>query len=444
MSDTLVKVENLGKKFKLYNKPYDRVIEWMSAGKCLRHSETWALKDISFSLHKGESIGIIGPNGAGKSTLLKILSRSLWPTEGRFEVNGNMVSLLELGTGFHPELTGIENIFNSGRLLGFSDSFLQQKLNDIIDFAEIGEYINQPTKTYSSGMYVRLAFSLFANLEPDIYIVDEALSVGDIFFQQKCFKFLETLKKKGTAVIIVSHDMQAIRRYCDKVYILINGVIKYSGKPIDMVNLYYTLLKTGEPFKIEQSNIDMEKNLLNSVSKEINVPEDAKINVIHAKGHRRGDGRLEIVGALVCDDFGKEIKTVKTGDKVKIKIYAFAKRDIDDLTFTFQITDRLNNVIFGQNSYMVTKEIIKAANDELFIATFDIEMTLFQGLYIIAVGASHCNLERADELYDYIEGCLLLEVLKPDWRTFHGIAALNSSFNLISQRNSEFYSNSNS
>ncbi len=424
MSEAVLCVENLSKKYKLYNKPYDRLIEWLTAGNCPKHEEVWALRDISFSLKKGEAIGIIGHNGAGKSTLLKILSKALWPTDGKFEVKGNMVSLLELGTGFHPELTGKDNIFNSGRLLGFSNEFIEKKLPDIIEFAELGEYINHPVKTYSSGMYVRLAFSLFANLEPDIYIVDEALSVGDIFFQQKCFRFLQQLKERGTAIIIVSHDMQTVLKYCDRVFILQDGMFKYQGNAIDMVNLYYALFSGSGNNCVGVDDVYLANNNQETFSLK------GTNNILSAKGVRRGDKKVEIIGARFVDNVGGEIQTTKTGSWCALEIYAHAKCDIDDLSLGFQFTDRMNAVVFGQTSYMMTRKKIVANQDHYLKAVFKINMDLFEGLYTVAVAATDCQLEISNKIYDWIEGCLLLEVTKPAWRLFHGVANLHTEFDL--------------
>jgi ABC-type polysaccharide/polyol phosphate transport system ATPase subunit len=187
MSEVVVSVRDLSKRFKLYASPWGRLLEWISFGRLRCHEEFWALRDVSFEVPRGECLGIIGVNGAGKSTLLKILSRALYPTAGSFEVRGRLVSLLELGTGFQLDLTGRQNLFQSAQLLGFPEAYIRERLKAILEFAQIGEFIDRPVRQYSSGMFVRLAFSLFANLDPDVYIVDESLSVGDVFFQQRCF-----------------------------------------------------------------------------------------------------------------------------------------------------------------------------------------------------------------------------------------------------------------
>lgn len=424
MGKYVVEVKNVNKKYKFYSKPYHRLIEWGTAGALKKHDEFWALKDVSFSVEKGECLGIIGHNGAGKSTLLKILSKALWPTTGEIKVKGNMVSLLELGTGFHPELTGIQNIYASARLLGFSVEYVNNKLSDILDFSELGDFIHQPVKTYSSGMYVRLAFSLYANLEPDIYVVDEALSVGDIFFQQKCFDFLQQLRNKGAAIILVTHDMQTVKKFCDRVLILQEGSVTHEGNPLEMVNLFYTL-ENRKKVSITSSGELAEEN--STQNKTIDIPLQSKLNIDHALGIRRGEGGVEIIGVSLCDMDGKEIRTAYTGDTIILNIYAESKDNIPNLTFGYQFSDRHNTIVFGQNLYMLTRKKLTGSKGELLKVSFQIEMNLFQGLYTLMVGASDCQTEVGNLIYDWVEGCTTLEILRPSWRTFHGVAFMNSS-----------------
>ncbi len=425
--DTLIEVNGLNKTYKIYDKPYYRLAEWISGGNMKKHREFRALQDISFSVSRGECIGIVGHNGAGKSTLLKILSHALWPTSGTVDINGNMVSLLELGTGFHPELTGIQNIFNSGKLLGFTEDYLHNKLDAIIDFAELGDFIHQPVKTYSSGMYVRLAFSLYANLEPDIYVVDEALSVGDIFFQQKCFDFLHRLKESGTGILLVTHDMQTVKKYCDRVLILSEGRIVDQGDPLEMVNLFYTMNRKNGVINDTNGSSYL---VGNDDPGPIEIPIASRLNIEHAAGIRRGNGQLKILGAIIVDADNNEIRTANTGDSISIHIYAELLDDISDLTYTFQISDRHSTVVFGQNSYMIDKNRLVGKKGQIMKASFDIEMNLFQGLYTVMVGASDCQTEVGNIIYDWVEGCMTLEILRPQWRTFHGVAYMNSTFKI--------------
>ncbi|MGA2581911.1 MAG: ABC transporter ATP-binding protein [Tepidisphaeraceae bacterium] len=235
----LIEVENLCKRYKLYRRPMDRLIEWLSWGKTVRHQDFWALRDFSFKVSAGECVGIIGANGAGKSTLLRILGRTLSPTSGTFDVQGRALSLLELGTGFSPELSGRANVINTAQLLGLPEGYAQDRMADIEGFADLGEFLDRPIKTYSTGMVLRLAFSMFAFFEPDVLVVDEALAVGDVAFQRKCFRRMEELTSQSTrAVILVSHDLQSIVRLCKRVVWMDHGRMKMEGEPAAVTQEY--------------------------------------------------------------------------------------------------------------------------------------------------------------------------------------------------------------
>lgn len=238
MSEIAVNVSGLSKRFRLYSNPWHRGMEWASFGRFQRHVDFWALRDVSFQVRRGQCLGIVGKNGAGKSTLLKIISRALYATQGGFEVNGRTVSLLELGTGFHPQLTGIQNIFNSARLLGFSEDYVRGRVDAIIEFSDLGEFIHRPVKIYSSGMYLRLAFSLFACLEPDVYIIDEALAIGDASFQKKCVDRMNQMRQSGVTILFVSHDLWRVEALCDTALYMEAGRIKAFDSPPLVIRRY--------------------------------------------------------------------------------------------------------------------------------------------------------------------------------------------------------------
>src|SRR5688572_6714667 len=239
--EVVLKVKGLGKRFKIYPHPRSRIKEWLSLGTWSGHKEFWALHDVSFVLKRGESLALIGPNGAGKSTLLKILTGILYSTEGNYDVKGRVLSLLELNTGFNPELTGRQNVYYSAQLLGFPETYLQERLADIEAFAELGEFFDRPFKFYSSGMQARLGFSLFAFLECDVLIIDEVLAVGDVFFRQKCFARLEELKKQQVATILVTHSMSVVQEYCQRAIVLNKGRILFQGPSSGAVRHYLEL-----------------------------------------------------------------------------------------------------------------------------------------------------------------------------------------------------------
>lgn len=242
MSDIAISVNNVSKMYKLYENPMDRLKESLGFTKKKKYKEHFALDQVSFQVKRGETVGIIGTNGSGKSTILKIITGVLNPTQGNVEVNGRISALLELGAGFNMEYSGIENVYLNGTMIGFSREEIDAKLQDILEFADIGEFVYQPVKTYSSGMFVRLAFAVAINIEPEILIVDEALSVGDVFFQAKCYKKFEEFKQMGKTILFVSHDLGSISQYCDRVVLLNKGIVLAQGNPKEMIDLYKKVL----------------------------------------------------------------------------------------------------------------------------------------------------------------------------------------------------------
>ena len=247
-----IQVKNLEKAYKLYNKSSDRLKETLGLGRKKRHTEHYALKGVDLTIHQGETVGIIGTNGSGKSTILKIITGVLNPTGGEVTVNGRISALLELGAGFNMEYNGIENIYLNGTMIGFSEKEIGEKMNDILEFADIGEYVYQPVKTYSSGMFVRLAFAVAINIEPEILIVDEALSVGDVFFQAKCYHKFEEFKSMGKTIVFVSHDLSSISKYCDRVVLLNQGVKLGEGEPKEMIDAYKQVLVGQYPSNLHE------------------------------------------------------------------------------------------------------------------------------------------------------------------------------------------------
>ena len=248
-SKNAIEIRNLSKMYKLYNRPLDRLKDSLGLSRKKLYKEHYALKDVSFDIGEGECVGIIGTNGSGKSTILKIITGVLAPTAGTVTVNGRISALLELGAGFNPEYSGMENIFLNGTMLGFSEEEINARLDEILSFADIGDFIHQPVKTYSSGMFVRLAFAVAINIDPEILVVDEALSVGDVFFQAKCYHKFEEFKKQGKTILFVSHDLGSISKYCDHVILLNQGVMLDEGTPKAMVDMYKQLLVHQDPVK---------------------------------------------------------------------------------------------------------------------------------------------------------------------------------------------------
>ena len=236
---TVATAEGVGKYFRYYTSSFDRAVEWMTRDRVRRHEGRWVLRDVSFRVGRGESVGIVGHNGAGKSTLLKLLTGTTEPTVGRIAVEGRVAALLELGMGFHPDFTGRQNVETGGRLLGLRDREIRAHLDWIVEFSQLAPYMDQPLRTYSSGMQMRLAFALATAVQPEVLIIDEALAVGDILFQQRCFERIDGFRAAGTTLLFVSHDLGAVYRLCERVLVLESGRLLFDGAPKEGIELYY-------------------------------------------------------------------------------------------------------------------------------------------------------------------------------------------------------------
>lgn len=301
MSDIAIKMENLSKVYKLYDKPIDRMKESLSLTKKKYSRDHYALNNISFEVKKGDTVGILGTNGSGKSTLLKIITGVLTQSNGNLEVNGKISALLELGAGFNPEYTGLENIYLNGTMLGYTREQMEERVKPIMDFADIGEFIHQPVKTYSSGMFARLAFAVAINVEPEILIVDEALSVGDMRFQIKCMKKMKQMMEGGTTVLFVSHDINSIKRFCKKAIWLNRGSMKEIGEVNIVCDKYFDFLKSEDAKNKEVVSKDEIKN------EHLNIPDDK--NMI-----------AKILDFKILNKYDMEIDNVNLDEYLKIQV----------------------------------------------------------------------------------------------------------------------------
>lgn len=345
MNDIAIKIENLSKVYKLYDKPIDRLKESLSISKKNRHKDYYALKDVNLEVKKGEILGIIGTNGSGKSTILKIITGVLTPTNGTVDINGKISALLELGAGFNPEYTGIENIYLNGTMLGYTKEEIDEKLSDIISFADIGEFIYQQVKTYSSGMFARLAFAVSINVDPDILIVDEALSVGDTRFQKKCYRKMEEFKKEKT-IILVTHDIGVISKFCDRVAWIEKGHLKGVGDPIEMSKRYTAYVMQSQ----------LTKEDIENKSVEVNKSKDESIIDITGMVESYGDKKALITGIGMFQNESL-VQTVMPNENTKIKIRVEYKENIFKPIVGFTIKDRLGNIVFQSNSEVLQQEI---------------------------------------------------------------------------------------
>ena len=357
-NENAIEVRGVSKFYNLYERPQDRVKELFSLTKKKYHTLYKALDRISFTVKKGETLGIIGRNGAGKSTLLKLITGVITPSEGSIETHGEISALLELGTGFNPEYTGYENIFLNGSMRGFSDEEMQEKVKEIVDFADIGEYMGQPVKTYSSGMFARLAFAVMISFKPEILIVDEALSVGDIFFQQKCNTFMKE-EMKGVTKLLVTHDMNSIANMADRVILIDRGKIIREGKPLEVIEDYLKLLHTSV-FQSEEAAAKDEDARLNAATEAeaealaleaaAREKEKAEIGWVDAPKESIGGAQDILIDRCRMLINGEAVDVVKPGDEVRIELLLHAKKDADNIIIGYTFKDKYGNSIFAQST----------------------------------------------------------------------------------------------
>lgn len=382
MSDFAIRVKNVTKMYKLYNRHRDRLIDAFGLSRGKNYREHYALKNVNFDIKKGETIGIIGTNGSGKSTILKIITGVLHPTEGDVEIDGRISALLELGAGFNMEYTGIENIYLNGTMCGFSKEEIDSRLQDILDFAAIGDFVYQPVKSYSSGMFVRLAFAVAINIDPEILIVDEALSVGDVFFQNKCYHKFEEFKAQGKTILFVSHDLSSINKYCDRVVLLNKGDVLAEGEPSIMIDLYKQVLvnQLGDNNKAEQ----------NADSEEMHAGDLWKSHYERNPDCQEyGDQLIEIQDYAILDENDMYTSSLVKGRtfKLKVKLKANAPITVEPIS-TYTIRDSKGTVVTGTNTMYEKAEMGPMNPGDTRIVTFTQEMNLQGGQYLISFGCT--------------------------------------------------------
>ena len=379
-----ISVQDVTKIYRLYDKPIDRLLEAMSITKKTYHKKFFALDKISFEIEKGTTVGIIGTNGSGKSTILKIITGVLNPSSGNVEVEGNISALLELGAGFNMDYTGIENIYMNGTMMGFGREEMEKKLPEILEFADIGDFVHQPVKTYSSGMFVRLAFALAINVEPEILIVDEALSVGDVFFQAKCYKKMDEIRQKGTTILMVTHDMGSVIKYCDKVILLNKGSFVAEGKAGEIVDLYKKILANrfeieeeakDDKLPVEAKAADTGKLMKESLSINPNVTE-------------YGDKRAEIYDLGLIDSKGEISNLLIKGEEFTIRERIRFFADIKQPIFTYTIKDKKGTELSGTNTMFELTDIEEVHAGDSYDVEFRQKMNLQGGEYLISMSCT--------------------------------------------------------
>ncbi|WP_431029109.1 ABC transporter ATP-binding protein [Lysinibacillus sp. LZ02] len=403
--NVVISVNKLKKVYKLYNNPKDRLKESLSLTRKKYHKEFHALNNISFEIKRGETIGVIGKNGSGKSTLLKILTGVLSPTEGEVIVNGKIAALLELGAGFNPDYTGMENIYLQGTILGFSREQMAKKIQDILIFAEIGDYIQQPVRTYSSGMFARLAFAVAINVEPEILIVDEALAVGDVRFQAKCFKKFEDLKSQGVTILFVTHDVFSVRNMCDRAIWINQGVLLLEGNT-SLVTAKYMEYMNGETLSLdtvlEKDDISEEVSPSNRIT---------EFNYINRWGKEQGT----IKYVEIYNSKGKHVDVFETGERIKIVLgfEVSTNMNLETLSAAFSIKNKLGLDLIVSTTKDYESMKFKR-NHNFYEVSFDFQLALNAEEYVLNL-AIEDRQNNSPEYYDYIEGAAYFRVVSENY-----------------------------
>jgi len=375
-----IRVTGLGKAYKQYPSRWSRLAEWLIPFSPLRHHQHWVLQDLTFEIPAGEAVGIVGVNGAGKSTLLKMITGTTQPSCGQIQLQGRVAALLELGMGFHPDFTGRQNAFMAGQLLGMQVEEIEALMPQIESFAEIGEAIDHPVRTYSSGMQMRLAFSVATARRPDILIVDEALSVGDAYFQHKSFERIRNFRKAGTTLLIVSHDRSAIQSICDTAILLENGRLAMRGKPEEVMDYYNAMLAQREGQIVRQEMLA-----------------NGQVQTIS------GTGEAGIVSVRLLDAQGRSLEVAEVGQPVVLEVQTEVREDIERLVLGFLIKDRLGQAIYGINTHRQDQAISDLSAGEQVTFRFAFDMRLGKGSYSVALSLSRLDshLDRNFEWRDY-------------------------------------------
>lgn len=398
MENIAIRVENVSKIYKLYNKPSERLLDALGLSKKDKFKDHRALDHVSFEVKKGECIGIIGTNGSGKSTILKIITGVLSQTSGNVEIDGRISALLELGAGFNMEYTGIENVYLNGMMMGFTREEMDERLPEILKFADIGDFVNQPCKTYSSGMFVRLAFAVAINIDPEILIVDEALSVGDAFFQAKCYKKFEDFKEQGKTIIFVSHDISSVAKYCDRVILLNKGVKLHDGNPKETIDLYKKVILNQE-HNIESGHVLAEEK---GESDTVLWKSHYKLN---PDVNEYGTGEAEIVDFAIVDENGSYTNCIQKGTYFAIKSKVRFDTDIMEPIFTYTFKTVQGTAVTGTNTMLEKAGVGMAKAGETYVATFRQKMDMQGGEYLLSIsctGYVDGELRAYHRLYDIV------------------------------------------
>ncbi len=395
-----ISVRNLGKAYKQYPSRWARLAEWILPGGRPRHRLHWVLQGITFHVRAGESVGIVGVNGAGKSTLLKLITGTTCATTGKVVLHGRVAALLELGMGFHPEFSGRQNVLMAGQLLGYTVEEIEARMPAIEAFAEIGDFIDQPVRVYSSGMQMRLAFSVATARRPDVLIVDEALSVGDAYFQHKSFDRIRWFSREGTTLLIVSHDRQAIQAVCDRVLLLDGGNLVMQGEPEAVMDYYNAMLARGDHRTVRQQ-----------------ATVGGKVQTIS------GDGLARVKTAVLLNARGEPLEVVNVGEPLTLKVVVQVDQDLPELVLGYLIKDQLGQPVFGTNTHHLKRVLKSVEKGRSPVFAFRFPANFGPGSYSVAI-ALHTGDTHIDHNYEWRDLALVFHVVNLDKDTFVGTAWL--------------------
>jgi lipopolysaccharide transport system ATP-binding protein len=401
----------LGKKYKRYPSRWARLMEWLSGGRTIRHEELWVLRDITFEVESGEAVGIIGRNGAGKSTLLKLLTKTTCPSKGEMETRGSMSALLELGMGAHMDFSGRVNAKMTCQMMGLSTEETHALLPEIAEFSELGDYFDQPMRVYSTGMQVRLAFSAATAVRPEILIVDEALSVGDAYFQHKCIERIRSFREQGTTLLFVSHDPGAVKSLCERALLIDDGVILKDG-PADAVLDYYNA-----------------RIATRSSDEEIRQVEGA-----NGVSTRSGTGQVSIESVQILADSGREARAFSVGDKVVIRCRIHFRAAMDSPTVGILIRDRMGSDVFGINTFHLGACTPSCRDGDALVVDFALPLNLGQGNYSLSV-AVHPGDSHLIENCVWWDRCCVFQVMPGSGPCFVGVASLPTEVEVKKEKN---------
>ncbi|KTB75607.1 ABC transporter ATP-binding protein [Pseudomonas syringae] len=396
---SLLSVKNLGKAYRVYASEFQRIGRWFGISTKPKE-EHWVLKHVNFSIHAGEAIGIVGQNGAGKSTLLKMITGTLQPTEGSVQVNGRIAAILELGMGFTADLTGRQNVYHAAGLMGFNADRIDTVIREIEAFAEIGTYFDEPVRTYSSGMQMRVAFAVATAIRPEILIVDEALSVGDSYFQHKSFDRIREFQKQGTTLLIVSHDRGSIQALCNRAILLEKGTVIKDGKPEEVMDFYNALIAEKENATVQTR--ELEEGVVQT---------------------RSGSGEATIGPVTLHNAAGERIEYVSVGEPVSLRINAQVNSAIPELVVGYLIKDRLGQPVYGTNTHHMGCKIVDLQAGESLDYVFSFAANLGPGSYSIAV-ALHTTDSHLSRNYEWVDLTLVFNVVNISQSEFVGLAWL--------------------